>query len=230
MPQLSVLLATVRERYALPAIAALQASLARIDHEIIVVSPFVVEGPGIRHIPETTPRGCYPAYQRALEAATGDVLAFFTDDVIAVPGWADGLVDEIRRAEAKAMPYLGALSALNWPMCFSIYGKLFANRPVFGCRTAAALQPMFGEEFPHHFGDGDLAMRVWEMGGHVDILTHRTVLLLSEHPFARSSSFAAGDKHLAAARRFQAKWATKFGADPNGDPDAIITTHRIAGM
>lgn len=230
MPRLSIIFATVRKNYALPAIAALEASLAHVDHEIVCVSPFEIAGRNIRHLPETEQRGCYPAYQLALEASTGETIAFFSDDMIATPHWADGLVEEIRAAEARVVPYIGGLCALNWPLCFSVYGRFFANRPIFGRRTAEALSPMFGDEFPHHFGDIDLAMRTWTRGGRVDQLTHRCALLLSEHPYARSSGFAESDQYEEAARRFQAKWAARFGADPLEDPSQIVKAHRINGL
>ena len=68
------------------------------------------------------------------------------------------LEEELAIAEKESFPFIGGLYPINFPLCYFLYGFYFANWPVFSRRTAEFLGEPFGDEFPHHYGDGDLAL------------------------------------------------------------------------
>lgn len=224
---LSVLFASTRPDYAEVALRNLQWSLFGEDYEIVCVAPFEISGENVVSVVEREARGCYPAYRTAMNASRGDVFAFFTDDMIATPGWANHLSAELSAAEAHHFPFIGGLRAVNWPFCHSMYGRYFANWPVFTRRTAEALPEPFGDEFPHHFGDADLALRVWEAGGRVDLLAKRTVFVLMENPSRPSSSLSPVANVNEAFRKFRAKWAAKLGRPTDESMENIAGRHAV---
>lgn len=223
-----MLFASTRPDYADLALRNLQWSLAGEDFEIVCVAPFEIRGEKIVYVAEPESRGCYPAYRQALSASRGDVFAFFTDDMVAIPGWAHRLADELAAAEAHHFPFVGGLRPVNWPLCHSMYGRYFANWPVFTRRTITTISEPFGDEFPHHFGDCDFALRVWEAGGRVDLLSHRKIFVLMENPVRPSSPFAPTTGVQPAFEKFKAKWAPRFGRPTDEPVSAVAGRHPIA--
>lgn len=224
---LSVLFASTRPDYAEVALWNLHRSLQGENYEIVCVAPFSISGQNVVSIIERESRGCYPAYRTALNASRGDVFAFFTDDMIATPGWAHRLSDELAAAEARHFPFVGGLCPVNWQYSHSIYGRYFANWPVFTRRTAEAVGEPFGDEFPHHFGDSDFALKVWQAGGYVGLLGNRTVFILMENPRRPSSAISDGANLQETFAKFHAKWAPKLGRPAGESLDAVAAHHLI---
>lgn len=232
MPKLSILFASIRPDYANVAMMNLLMSLRDgvTDFEIVAVAPFPLEAPEIKYIPEERPLGSSPAYRLAFEASTGDVITFFSDDMIATPGWARNLCEEVLEREKSVFPYVGGLRAINSNMFSTVYDLYFANWPVLSRATTGVVGiPFPGDEFIHHFSDGDLALRAWTKGGRVEMLPHRRMFVLMENehrrpPVSRLTNIEP------AFRILQGKWGPVMGSPPHASFPEVLRARDISEL
>ncbi|HEY0835278.1 MAG TPA: hypothetical protein VGE72_15345 [Azospirillum sp.] len=176
MPKISITLPSLRARMLIDTIQSLYAASVGHELEIVVVSPFEVEGPFVRHVPEGEPRGNCAAHALGYEASSGDIVIAMSDDHRAVPGWLDGLADTVAERESRFFPFAGGLARPNCPHFGAAYGLYYPYFPVMSRRSIEAAGGWFSRAFTAHFADPDLGLRVWRAGGRCELLPDARIL------------------------------------------------------
>lgn len=208
--QLSVLIASIRPARVHAAITRLRPDLAPYDHEIIVVSPFEISGPGIVWVREETPRGSIHAANLGFAAARGELTIQAADDI----AFDRGLI-------SPAIVQLGAMRQCNLP-CVGfahhrgkqaylnvVYGRYV---PGYYVAPTAALrligETLYDPAFKVAWADQDLGLRIWGVGGRCEIATAGVV-----HDFGTSEkpTLSAGMNEANTGREF-AMFAEKWSA------------------
>jgi glycosyltransferase involved in cell wall biosynthesis len=170
MPTFSIILPTLRQPLAKAAIQAIQENSAGHDYEIILVAPFAIDAPRVVSVIETERRGNCTAHATGYAASSGDVIVAMSDDHLAQPGWLDGVAETIAAKEKLDFPFLGGLNRPAHPHFGAIYGLYYAYFPVMSRRSVAEVGGWFSTDYRAHYGDPDLAVRVWALGGRCELL------------------------------------------------------------
>ncbi|OAN55271.1 hypothetical protein A6A04_11485 [Paramagnetospirillum marisnigri] len=166
MSSFSIMLPSLRRDYAVSAIESINATSQGMDYEIVLVAPFRVDLPGVLHVHEETPRGTVAAHADAYAASTGDIVVAFADDHIALPGWLDGLAEEIAKGEDIHFPFLGGIDRANAEAFGTVYGLYYAYFPVISRASLEAVGGWYDPYYRAHFADPDLSLRVWSHEGY----------------------------------------------------------------
>lgn len=142
-----------------------------VSLNVIVVGP---EKPpaDCTFVQETEPQGVNAAMRRGLAECRGDLILAACDDAIFTPGWLAAALDQFNRA-APLMgqrPYVIGLRYGPVQQVSTIYGRLFANLPLFR-RTLlddAFLHRHFMPDYlVGQWGDGAFGLAIWQAGGMV---------------------------------------------------------------
>ena len=212
MPLFTLSLPTLRKENAELVIRQIHKHSAGFDYEIVVVSPFEMQGPRIKHVPEPEARGNCSAHAAAYEASGGEYIITFTDDIIPTPGWLDGLQQLLEAREAEHLPFCGGLHRANWPIFGTVYGLYYPYFPVLSRRSVEAIGGYFCRDYAAHFGDPDLAMRVWDAGGRCELIPSARIYTL--HQLDRTNEAlhkrTSGERDMAT---FQARWRPGYGKE-----------------
>ena len=212
MPVFSLSMPSLRQDNAELVIKYIHDCSEGADYEIVVVSPFEIRGPRIKHVPEKEAHGNCSAHAEAYEASDGEYIITFTDDVIPTPGWLDGLQQNMEAREAEHFPFCGGLHRANWPIFGTVYGLYYPYFPLLSRRSVEKIGGYFSRDYSAHFGDPDLALRVWDAGGRCEIITSAKIYSL--HHLDKTNE--AYHKRTAGQRdmdTFQARWGGKYGRD-----------------
>ena len=212
MPLFSLSLPSLREENAELVIRHIEAHSAGVDYEIVVVSPFEIRGPRIVHVLEEEPLGNCSAHAAAYEASSGEYIITFTDDIIPTAGWLDGLPELLQAREAEHFPFCGGMHRANWLIFGTVYGLYYPYFPVLSRRSVEAIGGYFSRDYQAHFGDPDLAMRVWDAGGRCELMPGVKIYALHQ----LDQTDVAFHKRTSGARdmaAFQARWAEMYGGD-----------------
>ncbi|MFD1627866.1 glycosyltransferase family 2 protein [Azospirillum griseum] len=170
MPTFSIILPTLRASLAEAAIRSIHDHSAGHEYEIVTVAPFAIESPRVVPVIETERRGNCTAHANGFAASTGDIIVAMSDDHLALPGWLDGVADRLAAKEQLDFPFLGGLHRPDHPHFGAIYGLYYAYFPVMTRRSVEEVGGWFSTDFRAHYGDPDLALRVWALGGRCELL------------------------------------------------------------
>ncbi|RJF83671.1 glycosyltransferase family 2 protein [Azospirillum cavernae] len=170
MPTFSIILPTLRQPLAEAAIRAIQEHSVGHDYEIVLVAPFAIDAPRVVSVIETERRGNCTAHATGYAASSGDVIVAMSDDHLALPGWLDGVAETIAAKEKLDFPFLGGLNRPDHPHFGVIYGLYYAYFPVMSRRSVEEVGGWFSTDYRAHYGDPDLAIRVWALGGRCELL------------------------------------------------------------
>lgn len=141
---------------------------ASLDFEIIIVAPYEVTGPHIKWIPEDTPRGnCY-AHQVAWLHSTGDYIVTLSDDYIFDAPWLEKALDRIIEKEKSHFPFSVGLHQ-GGDVVGTVFGIYYPYFPVMSRRTIETIGGYFSTDYIAHFGDVDMALRIWAAGGRCEV-------------------------------------------------------------
>jgi hypothetical protein len=152
---------------------ALQRTLENIrdttvgDHEVIVVSPN--EPPFIGNITtfvkDVVLEGANAGHAQALHYARGDFIFPWVDDHLLVKGWDGVLLEEFLEREKEHQFFV--MGARNAPHVGTVFGIYYPYFPLMR-REWAVQTGWFDAAYRCGFADADLALRVWQTGGHCE--------------------------------------------------------------
>lgn len=190
---------------------ALRRHTVGVDYEALVVSPFRVEAPNVRWIEETRPEGNCPAHARAAALADGDLILPLCDDVTVMPGWADALLTFFCAREPGASPYVCGLNVDGGPIG-TVFGLYYPYFPVMRRETAARIGGYYDPGYRAHFGDCDIGLRVWELGGRCEFCRDARISAAprKQNPNAPEAPTRRSAR-MADMARFVARWAPVYG-------------------
>ena len=206
---ISITLPSLRHDYVTETIREIYNATKGVEFEIIVVSPFCVQGPRIKWIQETEPLGASGAHNAAFDAASGDIIVAMTDDVAPSPGWLDGIEQEIAEKEARHFPYAGGLHWCTSQLIGVAYGLYYPYFPVMSRRSIEAIGGYYSTDFYYAFCDTDIGLRIWDANGFCEPLLHRVIYRTREEVEERNSDHKnTGFEHDAEV--FLKKWDAKL--------------------
>ncbi|MCM8819150.1 MAG: hypothetical protein NC915_06735, partial [Candidatus Omnitrophica bacterium] len=211
MPIVSIILPTIRPEEAREKINAFEKTQGNFDYEIVIVSPFSFKGKKVCHILEESPQGGVRATQFGYENSLGEYICWWSDAAFPTKNCLSNMINFLKK---KKPPYIGAfrirdkktkLELAQW----RIYGKLYA---CWGCasrKTIEMVGGLFDINFNQYFADPDLALRVWEKGGQVEVCPNAYIEIYRNKDKKRKENFKK--YFLKDFETFVNRWHVKIG-------------------
>jgi len=170
MPEISIILPSLREKLALETIKEFEITNKDFDYEIVIISPFPVKREKIVHVFEEKPQGVSIAYNAGYKCSSGKYICWWSDDAFPTKGC---LLNMVNFLKTKKPPFIGAFGikdkkGIEHPQ-WKAYGKLYA---CWGCASRETIEMVggfFDPIYKCYFADPDLGLRVWEKGGRVEV-------------------------------------------------------------
>ncbi len=172
MPELSILLPSLRYEEVTKRIAEFARTNPYVDYEIIVVSPFAVSGNKVVHLPETEKKGVIFAMNEAYKKASGKYIVPWSDDAAPSDNCLKNILDFVKANEGST-PFVAGFAKYDsrgsgfgqW----SVYGKLYVGWLCASKNTIEKIGGFFDTAFKNYWADPDFCLRVWDNGGRVEI-------------------------------------------------------------
>jgi GT2 family glycosyltransferase len=180
MKEISILFPSLREKLAIKRLSEWEATNFDVDFEVILVSPFEVQGGKITWIKDVPPfRGSVQATNQACNIAQGKYVIYMSDDVKPTKKCLQNMINFMN--EQKTHPFLGAFKMINsngkaiGP--FGVYNRFYS---CYGCISKDDLMSLngilFKPQFKYSWADCDLSLRVWNKQGEVKICNDAIVI------------------------------------------------------
>ncbi|MBM3572789.1 MAG: glycosyltransferase [Alphaproteobacteria bacterium] len=166
--KVSILLCSLFEDLFRRALANVFETCGDADYEIVAVTPFEVAAPRVRWVREEQPKGTVYAYDAAYRHSRGDYVFGFNDDSILQPGWLSAVLAFTAERERRYFPYSCGLHTTPGGVG-TLFGLYYPYYHFTGRRSVEAVGGWIRTIFKAHFGDGDLAMRIWAAGGRCEL-------------------------------------------------------------
>lgn len=178
MPEISVLLPSLRKEAAAQRIREFARTHECVDYEIILVSPFAIPEPRVVHIPEEKPKGGIHALNAAYQRASASYITWWSDDA-----WptSNCLKKMLKFIKEKQEPFLGGFRLRNrhgdelepW----SVYGRLYACWGMASQNTLRSIGGFLDPRFKRFWSDPDMSLRAWTRGGRVELCPDAWVVI-----------------------------------------------------
>lgn len=209
MPEISIILPSLRPEAVLKRIEESAITNGNLDCEIIVLSPFVIKQDRVVHIYEKEPLGNVLAHHIAYENFSGKYIVYWSDDVYPT---ANCLANMLRFVKSKREPFIGSFRLRRGGFeksQWTVYGKLYACLDYLSRNTINLIGGYFEPVYKAHWADPDMCLRVWEKGGRVEVCPEAWVEVYHIVDQVRERSwekFFAKDKET-----FFNRWHDKLG-------------------
>lgn len=236
MKDLSIILPSKRHFHLKRTLFEIHENTTGVDYEVIVISPFRVEGDHTIWVPEP-PGGCGgpgPANSLGYAYSSGRYICPMTDDVLPIPNWATNAMHFVEENEKECFPFCAGLVYLRSPIpgnhnisFGSAYGHYFPFFPFMSRRSVEAIGGWILPEFRRGFTDADLGLRVWHNGGVCRQCTNSCVLsaqlaILFSNALDIERDFSDQMDDFA---RFVEKWKPVYGEGWPDDFHVIAQNH-----
>ncbi|MEE3717382.1 glycosyltransferase [Tumidithrix elongata RA019] len=210
MSKISLLIPTLRPTEILQRIEEFAETNANVDYEIVVVSPFLVTGDRVVHVREETPSGTVAAMNLAYKKSSGEYVVYLSDDVSPAINCLSIMLDFIK---TKKEPFIAGfspqyMSGEKFPV-FSVYGRLYAGWGCISKGTAEMVGGLFNPSYRTAWVDPDLCLRVWLLGGRVEVCEDAVLIVKDIHDSIKSDNlknYFDKDKEI-----FFNEWHDKLG-------------------
>jgi GT2 family glycosyltransferase len=176
-PKISILIPSLRPEAIAKSIYEFDKTNPDVDYELIVVSPFKVQGIKTVWVEEQIPYGTIHACNVAFSHSKGDYTVYFSDDVSPTTNCLENMLLFMKN---KKPPCVGAFkmeTVLGKEIGpFGAYNKLYA---CYGCTPKLGMldfRPYLDNSFRDSWADIDFSLRVWEAGGTVEICPNAIVI------------------------------------------------------
>src|SRR5215813_11581987 len=128
MPEIAILLPSLRRSAVSRRIIEFSATNPDVDYEIVIVSPFQVQGRNVLHVPEEERRGVIRAVNAAYANTSAEYIAVWSDDASPDFQCLGKMLDFLK---TKNGPVIGSFRKRNangkeleqW----SVYGRLYGS-------------------------------------------------------------------------------------------------------
>lgn len=168
MSKISILLASLREQECKERIKELTND--KLEYEIVVTSPFPVEGKNVIWVPELERQGNVWAMYQAYIKSSGDYIIYMADDTILLPKEIENMIKFLELE--PTIPTLGSFTMVStegqeqnhW--CIQ---TLNGNRYLYACygcinrKWIDLVNGFFDIDFKHSWCDPDFSMRIWNI-------------------------------------------------------------------
>lgn len=178
MPELSILLPSLRRNEVEKRIEEFSVTNPDIDYELIIVSPFPISGNKVVHLKEKEKKGVLFAMNEAYKIAEGDYIVAWSDDASPRENCLKNILDFIKQ-QPKDIPFVAGF-AKEHPRGigfgqWQVYNRLYVGWLCASKKTIETVGGFFDTTFKNYWGDPDFCLRVWEKGGKVEICTNAVI-------------------------------------------------------
>ena len=210
MAELSILLPSLRPDAVRRKVEEFLLTNADVDYELVIVSPFKVEGERVVHVPETERRGVIHAINEAYRHDKGQYIVLWSDDATPEHGCLRRMLDFVRN---KPIPFLASFRrrGLNGKEAeqWAVYGKLYAGWLCAARQTFDRVGGLFEPSFKNYWADPDLSLRVWKQGGKVEVCKDAWIGVEQIDDQVKSDNLSSSfDKDTSV---FFERWHSEFG-------------------
>ena len=210
MPEISITLPSLRPETALQRVREFSATNGDSDYELIIVSPFAIEGDKVVHIQEKEPKGTAFANDMAYQNSSADHIVWWADDLVPTVNCLANIVNFVK---SKKDPFIASFRMKDrfgkekpqW----TIYGKLLAG---FGCASRNTLDLIggyFDTAYRSYWQDPDMCLRAWTRGGKVEVCQNAWVVM--EHIFDKLRENNWDKYQLEDTKTFLDRWHNTLG-------------------
>jgi GT2 family glycosyltransferase len=210
MPEVSILLPSLREQQVLRRLEEFSETNRELDYEIIVVSPFSVEGDKIVHLQETEQNGVLSAMNNAYAIAKSEFIVLWSDDAIPRENCIQNILEYAR--QKQGLYAVGFAKEDEKGAGFGqwqVYDKLYVGWLCTSKSTVDSVGGLFDPIFTNYWGDPDLCMRIWENGGSVDVCNTALIQVAQSDDEVKSQNLAKSFSKD--TERFLDRWHPKYG-------------------
>lgn len=227
MPEISIILPTVRPDQAAKRIKEFALTNPDIDYEILVTSRSPISGEKVVHIEEKEMRGSVQANIIAYERSRGDYIVYWADD--ASPG-RDCLKNMLAFVRKQKEPFIGSFRFKTrrglMAEQYQAYGKLYACFGLLSRETIKTIGGFFDPLFHCHCPDVDIGLRVWDKGGKVAVCPTAWVLFDSFKDDVNSGNL--DNYWITDTEAFLKRWHHKFGGGYPRDITKVLGPVRLS--
>lgn len=174
--ELSILLPSLRKELAERTIREFAQNNLNCNYEVIVVSPFEIEGERVRHVFEGDKQlGSVQATRLAYKYAQSPYIMYFSDDVSPANNCLNNMLEFVK---SKSEPFIGAFKMMQGNKeigPFGAYGRLYACYGMLSKDTIDAIGGFFNSQYMYSWVDIDMSLRCWESKGKVEICDYAIV-------------------------------------------------------
>jgi glycosyltransferase involved in cell wall biosynthesis len=176
MPEVSIILPSLRLDAALRTIKEFSVTNGNIDYEILVVSPFPVKEDRVVHIYEGKALGTIRAHNVAYENSSGKYILPWADDHYPTVNCISNMLSFVK---SNVGPFIGSFRSKVQGKEVNRYGVY--NRPYacFGCfskQTVNLVGGYYDIVYNSYWSDPDMALRTWEKGGKVKVCPNAWII------------------------------------------------------
>ncbi len=169
MKEISILLPSLRPEMVKRRIEEFAQTNSNVDYEIIVVSPFKVEGKNVKWI-EDRRLGSVFATNLAYYYSNSNYVMYYSDKVIPTKNCLTAMLNCVK---LNVEPFIGAFKMVRFNGreigAFKCYNKLYACYGCMSKKTVGLIGGFFDIYFLHSWADIDISLRCWEAGGKVEV-------------------------------------------------------------
>jgi len=224
---ISILLPSLREELLNKRVVEFALTNPTTQYQLVVVSPFEVKGPNVKWLKDVPPfKGSVRATNFALGSAIGEYIMYFSDDVSPTKDCLKNMIEFVKANEmGNINPFVGAFrmnrdnGAEIGP--WGVFGYPYA---CYGVVSRASLlklgNVLFNHNYLYSWVDCDLSMRVWDLGGKVEICENAIVIPKQVDDEVYRSHRTTFNQDF---NTFANKWHPKYG---EGIPREIGTINR----
>ena len=217
MPKVSVIIPTIKPEYASLMVNSVTANANYDDYEIVIVSPFELEGDErVRWIrePEAS-SGATTASIAGFERTDSEIVVGIGDYTLTKRNWLCNLVEFIEQREKGAFPFCAGLFWANSnpetpPAVGTVFGHYYPYFYGMSRRSILAAGGYLLPEYPTAFGDCDLGLRVWELGGQCQLCWDSILISMWRKEMSAQRKANIGD-HEGQMRTFIDRWKPVYG-------------------
>lgn len=211
-PEISIILPSLRNEAISKCIHEFALTNSSTSYEIVVISPFKVEGEKTVHVIEKERLGGIYANNLGLERASAPYIAYWSDDVSPTQNCLSNILNFTRQ---QCVPFIGAFRMKNsqgheieqW----KVYDRLYA---CFGCLSRETLSIIGGflsPVFRSYWADPDMCLRTWENGGKVEVCKDAWIVVSQAEDEIKGGNW--NHNFEADRKQFLDRWHEKLGKD-----------------
>ena len=167
-PKLSIILPSLRVDRARHCIDRIDRWTGDVDYEVVLVAPFKIDHPRVKHVEEISPKGSCHANTQGYLNADGEYVVALADDTYVTPQWASNMLSFMEKEDDSLMiGNFRAFDVTGERTEPGVYGFLYSCFPFMKREHVARLGGVYDTYFHSYYGDPDLSLRAWHFGGRV---------------------------------------------------------------